>query len=247
METLHTTFLTTDELVAASDQLLPVLRETLVGNPLLLAVAAEAAADVNAINLAATREQGNKLTDPIKAADGARDNAFRTLRDFANVWAHNETAAEANRTAGNRLSAIFSKHGNSLHRLGYNKQSGALEGLFADLASAQSQADLKQLNLNSFHAELIAAQDAFEAVWAQRSNPSTQDTLPLLGEHVTPLKRRLSFLLEAVEQWQRLGLPETTEPSVTKLNVIITDLMTPVLARQTREENLAAKEAAPKS
>jgi hypothetical protein len=247
METLYTSLLTSDELVAASDQLLPVLQETLTGNPLLLAVAAEAESDVKAINLAATRELGNKLTDPIKSADGVRDNAFRTLRDFASVWAHNQTAPEANRTAGHRLSAMFTKHGNSLHRLGYNKQSGALEGLFADLASAQSQADLKQLNLDGFHAELIAAQDAFEAVWAQRSNPSTQDTLPLKWDHTVQLRWRLSFLLESVEQWERLGLPEATQPLVTRLNVIITDLMKPVLARQTREENQAAKEAAANS
>ena len=245
METFSTTLLTNEELVASAGQILPVIDHLFAGDSVLLAIGAATVANVNGLNLAATREPGSEVTGEIEAADELRDNAFTTLRDFTGVWANNRHAPAPKREAGQRLRAIFAKHGNSIHRKGYTKQTGAMQPLLTDLASETSLADMATLDLLTYHTDLVKAQAAFEKVWEGKSDDSGKAQLPTLGDHLPALKRRLNLLLAVADEWSRIDPPASTAPLFAKLDGLIAATMTPVHARGTREKKAAAKSAKP--
>jgi len=161
---------------------------------------------------------GSAVTSEIEAADELRDNAFTTLRDFTGVWADNRHAPAPKREAGQRLRAIFAKHGNTIHRKGYTKQTGAMQPLLTDLASETSLADLATLDLLTYHTDLVQAQAAFEKLWAGKSDESGKAQIPTLGDHLPALKRRLNLLLAVADEWSRIDPrppPRPISPSST--------------------------------
>jgi hypothetical protein len=240
METFSTTLLTNEELVASAVQILPVIDDLFAGDPVLSAIGAAAAANVKGLNLAATREPGHESTKAIEEADELRDNAFTTLRDFAGVWASNRSCPAPKREAGQRLRALFAKHGNSLHRKGYTKQTGAMQPLLADLASSTSQADLATLELLGYHADLVNAEAAFEKLWEGRAGEANKPGLPVVTDHLPALKRRLNLLLAVADEWSRIEAPSTAAPLYAKLDGLIQATMTPALSRDTRDKHASA-------
>jgi hypothetical protein len=213
------------------------------GEPMLLAIHAAAKADVESINLGASREAGSKLTDPIRQADAARDEAFTSLRDFAGLWATSPVATPEQKAAGHRVRGVFTRHGNSLHRMGYTAQTGALQKLFTELSSEGSKADLALLGLVPLHEKLVKAQKEFERIWGQRSEEATEKDLPLISKHLPALRRRVSVLLSVIDEVDKLGPSPEVAALIAKLDAITTEVMTPVQARQTREKKKATKPA----
>ncbi len=243
MDTLITSHLANEELTAAAERVLPVLERLFDGNPVLQSIAQASGVDKAGIHQAAGRELGSELTDPIRLADEARENAFTTLRDFVGVWAKNGAASAAQREAGGRLRAVFGKHGNTLHRTGYMVETGLLGALLVDLGSDSSRQDLEALGLTASCQRLAAAQAEFERIWDQKSAPSAGAEVPALRERVPALKRRLNLLVDVAAEMERLNPSTETSGLLTKLNEIIKDLTAPVQARQTREAKDAEAEA----
>jgi len=245
MENLATSLLTNEELAACATRLLPPLEDLFAGEPFLASVGKAAASDLASIQAAGTRELKNKLTDPVRDADAVRDQAFTSLRDFANAWAENQIATPEQRAAGERLRALFVKHGISLHRKGYTMQTGLLEALFVELSSKVSQADLALINLTPLLQQLERAHKAFEALWKKKAGSAGAVELPRVKEHLPNLKRRLNLLLEAAEEWSRLSPPAEKAKLLAELEGLIQEMMTPVLARQTRAKKQATRGAKP--
>ncbi|MEO5712518.1 MAG: DUF6261 family protein [Luteolibacter sp.] len=215
MQSLFTTLLTTEELTTAVARLSPLWNPLLTTQPLLGIIATAAEADRAAIILALSRQATSDFTDPLKAADVTRDAAFTSLRDFSATWAKNPGATPQQRAAGDRLQAIFATHGNSLHRLGYNRQSGLMTALIADLKKTQPTADLAALNLGALFTQMEAAQTTFEDIAADKSATEGGETLPTIREHRPLLELRVNLLLDNLAQWQALAPPppRSTKPS----------------------------------
>jgi len=245
MENLATSLLTNQELDASSTRLLPVLGKLFAQEPFLASVAKVATSDLAKIQAAGTRELGNKLTDPVREADEARDKAFLSLRDFVSAWAENDSATPEQRAAGERLRAFFVKHGVSLHRTGYTVETSLLTALFLDLSSDRSQADLALIGLPPLHEKLVTAQDGFEKLWKEKAGSAGAVELPRVKEHLPNLKRRLNLLLDSAEEWSQLNPPAATAKLLAELDGLIRETMTPVLARQTKSKKRAAR--SPKS
>jgi hypothetical protein len=241
MQPLRTSLLTTEELTTASDRLSPVMTPLLAGQPALLAISAAADANRTAIIAAAARQASSDFTGPLRESDARRDAAFTTLRDFAATWGGNPGATPEQRAAGTRLEGVFGRHGNTLHRLGYTRQSGKMSELIAELGTPGPTADLTLLGLLPLFTQMGAAHDEFEGLMADKAAAEGGDDLPTVTANSPDLERRLNLLLAAIEEWQEVAPTPALEEAIGRMDEIIVQVAAPALARRT----LAQQEPAP--
>lgn len=241
MQPLRTSLLSTEELATASARLSPVWMPLLAGHPALLAISA--AADVNraAIIAAAGRQASSDFTEPLREADALRDAAFTTLRDFSAAWGRNPTATPGQRAAGSRLEDVIARHGNSLHSLGYTRQSGKMAELIAELRTAAPTADLTLLGLVPLFAQMAAAQDGFESLIADKAAAEGGLELPTIAGNRPDLERRVNLLLAALAEWQEVAPFPALDAAIAEMDEIIVQIAAPALARRT----LAQQESQP--
>ncbi len=245
MQSLFTTLLNTEELTTAAARLAPLWEPLLATQPLLEIIANAAGADRTAIIQATSRQATSDFTDPLKAADATRDAAFATLRDFSGNWAKNPAATPAERAAGDRLQAIFATHGNTLHTLGYTRQTGHMTALIADLKKPQSTADLAAITQTALFANMVQAQTALETLAADKAATEGGQTLPTLSEHRPQLERRINLILNNLAEWQALAPTPALNEAIAKMDEVITTLMAPALARRTKAGATPAPVPAP--
>lgn len=243
MQDLATTLLTTQELTGSAQRLLPVMESVLADQPLLEKVRTAALQNAKAIDLSMTRKRGSEYTEALQKADESRDAAFVALRNFAASWGRNPVASPEQQAAGKRLEAAISKHGNTLYDLGYLRQTGALQGLFADLDQDPSQADLTLLGLTPLYAGLQSAQEKFETLTSDKTDEEALENLPLIRVQAPQLRRRLNLLLANFAEWETLEPSEAVQATTAKLDEIIIEVMGPVRARRTRSANAEAEAA----
>jgi hypothetical protein len=236
MQTLYTSLLTIEELSAAGARLLPIITPLIAGNPLLIAIATAAQDHHSAIVLASSRQASSNYTGPLKEADATRDAAFSSLRDYCATGMKDPIATPERRAAAARLVQIIALHGNTLHHLGYNRQSGKMTALIADLGKASATADLTALNLLPLFNQLSAAQSAFEEIVAEKTAVEGGETLPTFAEHRPELERQLNLLLAAIEEWHDLAPSPASTAAVGQMDEIIVQIATPALTRRTKSE-----------
>ena len=241
MQTLHTSLLTAGELTTACSRLTPIWMPLLAGQPLLLGTANAAVVHSRAIITAASRKTASDFTDPLKDGDSARDSAFASLRDIIATWILNPTATPAQIAAAVRLQAVVAHHGNTLNRLGYNRQTGKMNELIDDLRSPASTADLAMLALTPLFTAMTAAQATFEDIMADKAATEGGLELPTISEHRPPLVRYLNFLLDSLDIWQEIGSTPELEEAIGQIDEVITQIATPALARRTRKESETAE------
>jgi hypothetical protein len=231
--------LTAGELTTACSRLTPIWTPLFAGQPLLLAIASAAAAHSQAITTAASRKTASDFTDPLKEGDSARDAAFASLRDIIATWMLNPIATPAQIAAAARLQAVFQHHGNTLNRLGYNRETGKMNELIADLRSPVSTADLATLALVPLFTAMTTAQTAFEDTMADKAATEGGLELPTISENRPPLVRYLNLLLDNIATWQEIGSTPELETAIGQIDEVITQIATPALARRTRKESEA--------
>ncbi|MGL4400954.1 MAG: DUF6261 family protein [Luteolibacter sp.] len=236
MQSLHTSLLTTEELTIASARLLPLINPLLTGQSILVAIATAAETNRAAIVKAASRQAASDFTDPLKESDATRDAAFTALRDFSGTWAKNPSATPEQRAAGARLVQIFALHGNTLHRLGYTRQSGKMTALIADLNATGPAADFTTLDLLPLFTQMTAAHAAFEGIVADKAATEGGNSLPTLAEHRPELERQLNLLLSTIDEWHDLSPSPASTAAIGKIDEVIVQIATPALARRTRSQ-----------
>ena len=234
MQSLYTTLLTTEELTTAAARLAPIWTTLFAGQSLLLAVAAAAETHREAIVKAASRKTVSDFTDSLADSDAARDAAFTTLRDLSGTWAKNPSATPDQRVAAARLEDTFARHGNSIIHLGYNRESGIMNELIADLKSPQSTVDLAALNFAPLFAALVSAQAGFEDLMADKAATKGGELLPTVAEHRPALVRQVNLLLAVIAEWQAVASTPELEAAIGKMDEVIVQIATPALSRRTR-------------
>lgn len=231
---LHTTLLNNEELTIICARLSAIWNPLLASQPLLAKISASLEADRAAIVKAASRKTSSDFTDPLKQGDAMRDAAFIALRDFIGTWSKNPIATTEQMAAAARLQEIFDRHGNRLHRLGYTRQSGAMEALLEDLKAPAATADLATLSLTPLHTQMAQAHADFEAIAADKTATESGDSLPTIAEHRPPLERRLYLMLGNFAAWLELDpTPELTEAAA-RMDEVIVQIVAPALARRTK-------------
>jgi hypothetical protein len=245
MQPLRTTLLTTEELTTACARLIPIMTPLFTGQGMPLAIAAAAEENRAAIVKAASRKTSSDFTDPLKEGDTIRDAAFTTLRDFAATWAGNPTATPEQRAAGARLSETIARHGNSIHSLGYNRQSGKMDELIEELGDAAAAADIVLLGLKPVFDQLAAAQESFEYIMADKAAAEGGVDLPTIAKNRPALVRRLNLLLDTLDEWQALVPTPALDEAIARMDEVIVQISTPALARRTKAQQEPAPAPAP--
>jgi hypothetical protein len=237
MNQLHTSLLATEELTVATARLLPLITPLIAGQPIPEAIALSAEKHRAAIVLAASRQLGSNFTESLLNLDATRDAAFTALRDFANTYAKHPIATPELRAAAARLVQTIAHHGNTLHRLGYTRQSGKLNALIADLTTIDSTADLTTLDLLPLFTNLTTAQSDFENLVAEKAAVEGGIELPTTYTHRPELERQLNLLLDMIEEWHDLVPTPATTAAIAKMDEIITTISTPALARRSKAKS----------
>lgn len=237
MQPLYTTLLTTEELTTAAARLIPIMTPLFTGQSLLLSIATAAETNREAIVRAASRKAASDFTDPLADSDSARDAAFTALRDFAGVWAKNPTATANQRSAGVRLQGVFTRHGNGIIHLGYNRQTGKMNELISELKNTECAADLAAITLTPLFAALVTAQEEFEDIVRDKSAVESGEVIPSIGEHRPQLERYLNLLLGNIAVWHEIMPTPALGSTIAQIEEIITTIKAPVLARRTRSQS----------
>ena len=238
---LHTTLLNNEELAVTLTRLAGIWNPLLATQPLLVKLSEAAESDCAAIVLAASRKSTSDFTDPLDG-DAMRDAAFTALRDFTGSWMKNPIATEEQLTAAARLQEVFDRHGNTLHRLGYTRQSGKMDALLVDLGTPASTADLLALSLTPIFERMAQAHADFEAIAADKAATESGETLPTITEHRPLLERRMNLILANLAEWLELDATPALTEAAGRMDEVIVQVMTPVLARRTKAKNTATPE-----
>jgi N-acyl-L-homoserine lactone synthetase len=237
MQTLYTSLLTIEELSTASARLLPLISPLIAGNPLLEEIAAEAQKHQTAIILSLSRQDTSEYTARLEASDAARDAAFVALRDFAAIWSKTPTATPEQMAAAARIVKIIAAHGNTLHRLGYNRQSGKMTALLTDLSTPEATADLTAVNLLPLFQLVRTSQNTFEEIVAEKNVTEGSDPLPTLAQHRPHLERQLNLMLATIDEAQTIGSAAVAASAIGQIDEVIVQIATPALARRTKSES----------
>jgi hypothetical protein len=245
MQTSYTTLLTTGELTTVFTRLDPIWTPLIAGQTVLESIAIAAGKNRDAIVKAASRHSSSDFTDPLKDGDNARDAAFTTLREFVATWAKNPTATPDQRAAGARLVEIIARHGNTLHRLGYTRQSGKMDDLIAELRNPAPAADIALLALKPLFDQMAAAHDSFEDIMADKAATEGGEDLPTIAENRPELVRRINLLLATLAEWQELAPTPALNEAIAKMDEVIVQIAAPALARRTKAQPEPAPTPAP--
>jgi hypothetical protein len=111
----------------------------------------------------------NPYTQKLAGADNWRDSVYvggRNTIEACTHWVFDMPKKEA----ADRLLEVINRHGWSLHTLGYQKQSSAMNSLLAEYKKEGFQTDLATLSLTVWYNEQVKAQENFESIFNQKAN-----------------------------------------------------------------------------
>ncbi|MDO4224270.1 MAG: DUF6261 family protein [Bergeyella zoohelcum] len=137
-------------------------------HPLLKAVEDEYNAYKDLVNKQTYSGKGASVAE----ADEARDEAFRTMKQYLKGFAgmkllpnHSDAAA---------VYEIFKQHDLNLDKKSYADQSVLLDKLISELEKVENQAKLVSLNLSTTFADLKTKQEAFSRLISEQTEANTE-------------------------------------------------------------------------
>lgn len=192
--------------------------------------------------LAFGRSERSEFTKILQEHDDARDEAFLAFRDLV-LSASRQRKNAARQEAARKVLAHLRQQGMSLHNQGYAAQTARLNALLAALDEADGQNAIAMIGVGDLLSELQAAQAAFEETYQQKADAEAKKNYPLILENRPKVERYVSGLLSYLDLQAEVD-PANYQDVVHAVDVIITETMTTVSARQTRRETALAEEKA---
>ncbi len=137
------------------------------------------------------------ITPQLASLDAQRDQAVLCLYKVSKGYLHHDDAKKA--AAGKKVTDCLAKYGKRLHNLNYSAETAALKNLIHDLqTNPDCMAALKEMHLEKVVEVMSQANTAFEALFVQRLEQSSQqDTTKELVELTTEAYRTLVQHIEA--------------------------------------------------
>jgi hypothetical protein len=165
--------------------------------------------------------QGSLLTASVQDLDARRDAAIRGIHSTAKAYAfHYDTTMQS---AGVAVSKAISKYGSRIAQLNYQAQTATLKSLIKDFeADADLTAALALLNLDTWVAEMKAANIAFEEKYLDRVTDQA-------GKKVAPVSEQRPAAIAAYDTVvKHIQANEILNPSaaLTELQGQLSELVT---------------------
>lgn len=178
------------------------------------------------------RQRESEFTPLLTNADNDRDEAFIAFRNFVNACSRRKNGDVA--TAASLLTELIRKHGWTLYGFANPQESAALNLLFKDLDQPKAAEAVQRIGAESWYADLKEAQVAYETLYQNKVSTEAQENYPQLRNAKFKLGRHAQLLTECIGTlYEAEPTPELAK-AIDQINQVITDVMTPVRARQTR-------------
>ena len=192
------------------------------------------AADSDELDSSLNKKSGNEDTAKLRVKDGTRDNAYLFLRDL--VYAFTRIDDAAKKEAALKLYAEFENLGLTLYQQGYTEQSAKMQSLVKILSGPELTAALELIGAKPWFDSMSAAQADFEDFYDKKiENEGKKEHLGL-KEARNKLTFHLHTLLDAIVSANDIK-DGVYAPLITRMDEVITDIMTSVRARRSREKN----------
>ncbi len=232
--------LSIQELYTGAKRIISLVSETFAGNETVSSIIAAIEPVLEGIEDGLSRQRASEFTPALASKDSNRDARFILLRDF--IAASTKIDEDPTKHgAAIILYGIFEETGKNLHRLGYANETAQLNALINRLEEQDATDALATLEATQYFAELKASQRGFEALYEEKVNTEANRDYPQLRQSQQALAGYLRLLLININFLAEQS-PETYEPLVEELNMIIVELNTRAKARETREENEQVEE-----
>lgn len=181
-----------------------------------------------------SREQGNELTEEVETLDARRDRAEKCLKFIAVGYTFHFDPAK--RTAGQLILKAYQKFGASISRMNYLIETAALTKLVSELdgedALKQAVETIQQLDVVN---EIKASNEAFEAIYFDRSSSNAQKTDKSAYELRADVKLAYSKLINRFEACVELSEGGKYDVTVAEINDIIKSFNKLVEGRTSKE------------
>jgi len=176
----------------------------------------------------------NPLTERLSAINESVDRLFLGFRKCVDAFQYHWE--DDKREAAERLVNVIRRHGWSLYRFGYTKQSAATNALLSELDKEPSSADVTLLAMQEWTERMKSGQQEFEGTLNQREALDAIEK-PVLLETRKQVYADLSASLNYLESMAEFNATPEMEELINTINEVITNVTTSAKARRTRRES----------
>lgn len=233
VEKLSVSLLEHHELTVTATRVLNQAEQITAADTFIKAHIALTKKDVETLEGVLNKDKDNEYTEILSKQDQERDDAFVFLKKYIAAFFRKK---ENLKQAGELLYGLIKKQGLDLHKENYVVETAKLKALFTSFEATDAKAALTLLGADNWLDDLKAAQEKFEDIYNQKVSAEIKENYPLLRETRQKLTFHLTTLLNNITIIEELKPVETAD-DVKKINEIISDMMTTVRARKTREAN----------
>jgi len=189
------------------------------------------------------REDSSNYTERLAQKNHERNRAFLSLTGYLRGLSRFNIKPEKAAAASN-LIRIIEKHGSTLYRLGYTKESAALYSLLKELALAESQEWIREAGAEELCGQLDSVAKSFEELHRIKITKESAIDLPLQNKAMRDVIYRLNFLLTYIDT-DAYEDPDTYGTCAMQISEVIDEIMSRVRARRTRHVNEMEEAALP--
>jgi len=177
------------------------------------------------------RDMKNPLTQELERIDELRDDLFLGFRGTADALLHHWQPEK--RDAAQVLIDVIRRHGWTLHRKGYSKQSAAIHSLLTECNTDAVSTSVSTLAISEWLEQLYNTQNAFETTLQQREE---LDALakPIVTESRKQVYNDLSSVLKYLDSMAEFSANAELTQLIEVINEIIANVTTSAKARKTR-------------
>lgn len=184
----------------------------------------------------------SEFTPILLELDHERDKSYIGLRDYCGSYLHSNIPEKT--AAGRLLSASFETVGNAIYNLGYAVESAKMNILILNLSTPEAQQALAVIGATEWFDQLKNSQERFERAYQNKIDVESTIDYPLVKDSRMQLSKYLTALFSYIEINSELE-GEAYSQAEERINRIISDAVSIIRSRATRNENEESKEEKP--
>lgn len=234
------TYLSFRELLMLAERLQASFGKFFLEDPFISNQVQKLAAAIVRLTRAFQAGRGSKYTEILARKDNNRDAAFQSLASILEGLAGLKVDAVIAASAKELLS-ILEKHGRTLHRFGYTKQSASLKALLEEYSQPEYQKMFEETGTTRYLNILLDAHNDFEATVSEKMDDEGVKNYPDAKESADEIIYRLSSILKVADTLS-FDQSDMYKQASGEINAVINEIMIPARSRETRKGNVSEEQ-----
>jgi hypothetical protein len=183
----------------------------------------------------ANKTQSSQFTERLRLADVRRDESFIAFRNLMEASTHRRVESVV-KTA-DHICRIIRSHSWTLYARGYKVQSAKMASLIKELDLTVNQEMIGQLKANSWYADMVEDNKAFNQLNEEKNLSENSDTDSDSEEMYKNVRIACEELFEAIEVLNRIAPNVKYTAMAQFINECTQKYMVVVRSRKTKSEN----------